>query len=65
MGGDLRDERHIRAVVGQRDGHVRLAAAIDGGECVGLHEAGVMGGGRAQDDLAKGDNAFHGISLRL
>ena len=49
---ELRDEISLVTVVGARNGHVGLAAAIDDIERIGLDETGVAGRRKTQHDLS-------------
>ena len=62
MGRQLGHEGDVGAVVGQRDGHVGLAAAVGVLQRVGLHKAQMIVGLQADHDFTK-SNDFHGELL--
>ena len=62
MGGQLGHKRDVGAVVGQRDRHVGLAAAVGVLQRVGLHKAQVIVRLQADHDFTK-SNDFHGELL--
>ena len=63
--GQAGDELDRFAVVGQRDGHIGFAAAVDGFERTGLGEALKARRRQAEHDFAKGDDFFHGSNLSI